>query len=155
MAELNTNISPRCSERKIRPVRIHHGQGVEFDNLNWMYVFCSWNLLWWGPYIPIFDIDSDWFHAHITYRYTLTFWTLEISRVRMQTPGLPVTWGKIPGFSNKSWVCRKKPGFFLFCRNFQFFLGWGGRCLAIHMIKLTYSVPFLAEGHNSTWLIYA
>ena len=86
---------------------------------------------------------------------TLTFWTLEISRVRMQTPGLPVTWGKIPGFSNKSWVCRKKPGFFLFCRNFQFFLGWGGRCLAIHMIKLTYSGPFLAEGHNSTWLIYA
>ena len=63
--------------------------------------------------------------------YTLTFWTLEISRVRVQTPGLPVTWGKIPGFSDKSRVCRKNPGFSLLCRNFQFFLEWGGRCLPI------------------------
>ena len=66
--------------------------------------------------------------------YTLTFWTLEISRVRVQTPGLPVTWGKIPGFSDKSRVCRKNLGFSLLCRNFQFFLGWGGRCLPIRRI---------------------
>ena len=104
---------------------------------------------------PLFLETPIWVYYNLDLMDTLTFWTLEISRVRMQTPGLPVTWGKIPGFSNKSWVCREKPGFFLFCRNFQFFLGWGGRCLAIHMIKLTYSVPFLAEGHNSTWLIYA
>ena len=58
------------------------------------------------------------------YIYTLTFWTLEISRVRMQTPGLPVTWGKIPGFSNKSWVCRKKPGFSYFAETFN--SSWDG-----------------------------
>ena len=102
-------------------------------------------------------IVYTWLSNKKTYIYTLTFRTLEISRVRMQTPGLPVTWGKIPGFSNKSWVCRKNPGFSPLCRNFQILLGMGRIWWVVHIFsgKPQFEYPFRMAicASESSWVV--
>ena len=74
--------------------------------------------------------------------YTLTFWTLEISRVRMQTPGLPVTWGKSRVFSTNRGFVGKNPGFSYFAETFN--SSWDGAADVWQYIWSSYHAVFLS-----------